>query len=220
MCQGCIGTNGSDQRRFFQRDRVKHRSTGRGAQHDDIRIFDRTGQFGMDAHARIDVPECLLLGRWQSINIGCIQPDIPPFAQCRDMPGMSLPQPPYSHHGQLADIRGREQIDGECSGSRRSLNRQLSRITEQTGLTVIHRHHQRPGRHQSPFRKRDIGRELCTKDPLLGKRSEVADKVALPIGKRIAQLWRLHCLFLSQRQEHTTQCGQHINLIDQFGHLN
>ncbi|MNN08770.1 hypothetical protein D3C81_1216340 [compost metagenome] len=64
MRQWGIGTNGSDQRRLFQHCRVKHRMTGRGAQQDDIRIINGTGQFGMNADARIEVPECLLLGHW------------------------------------------------------------------------------------------------------------------------------------------------------------
>ncbi|MNG16269.1 hypothetical protein D3C85_1590060 [compost metagenome] len=126
MRQWGIGANGRDQRWLFQHGRVKHRSTGRGAEHDDIRIVDGAGEFGMKADARIDIAQCLLLGLWQRANIGRVQPDIHPFAQRQDMPGMSLTQPPCSHHGQFADTRRRQQVYGERCGSRGSLDSQLS----------------------------------------------------------------------------------------------
>ncbi|MNY05272.1 hypothetical protein D3C86_1379840 [compost metagenome] len=114
--------------------------------------------------------------------------------------------------GQAIGCEWREGVDRHGGGGRGARGGQFSGIAQQQRLAGLHRHQQRPRRHQRPLFTDDVWRCLDPVHTVFGQHAQVVDEVAGALWKLHQLLRRLYGLPGGQVAEEFAQDLRHIDL--------
>ncbi|MNL46617.1 hypothetical protein D3C87_1693490 [compost metagenome] len=95
---------------------------------------------------------------------------------------------------QALRLQRREGIDRHRRRRRSAGGGQFAGIAQQQRLTGLHRHQQRPGRHQWTLLAHDVRRGLDPVNAVFSQHTQIVDEVASALGKLHQLLRRLHRL--------------------------